>query len=832
MKKVVKIAAIVVAVIIVLLIALPFMFRGKIAELVKTEGNKMLNAEFDFASLDISLIRHFPQASLSLEDFWLKGKGDFANDTLVQAGEVTATVNLLSLFGNSGYDISRIYIDDICLHAIVLEDGRANWDIMKADSTTTDTAATEEGSGNFRIKLQRVELDGVDLIYDDHQGNMFTEVDGLALTCRGDLSGERSTLQLKAETDGVTYRTGGVPFLNKARITARLDVDADFANGRYELKDNALTLNAIEANLDGWVQLGEAKTDMDIKLHTNDIGFKEVLSLVPAIYAKDFDQLKTDGTATLSAYAKGSLQGDNVPAFKADLTVKDGMFQYPSLPAGVDQINIQACVENPGGPIDGTTVTIQPFSFRLANNPFSLTATVKTPISDPDFTLTAQGTLDLSKVKDVYPLEDMELNGVVKADMNVAGRLSYIEKGEYDNVKAGGTIALSNMKLKMTDLPDINIQKSLFTFTPQYLQLSETTVHIGQNDITADSRFENYMGYALKGSTLHGTLNIKSNHMNVNDFMSADTTATAVADTTGTAQPTETGFLLIIPKNIDFTMQANLKEVLFDSMTFKDVNGKLTVRGGKVDMQNLSLGAMGGNVVLNGSYSTADPKTPTFDAGLKLTGLSFTETYKQLDMVQQLAPIFANLKGTYSGHINLDTQLDQTMSPVLSTMEGDGSLSTRDLSLSGVAAIDKIADAINKPDLKNLSAKDMNLDFTIKDGRIETQPFDLKLGDYTLNLSGTTGLDQTIDYSGKLQLPESAGKLAEYTTFDLKIGGTFTSPSVKVDAKSMANQALKSAGEKALDKLTEKLGGKDSSNAEGEKKNVVDKVLNIFKKKK
>ena len=104
-------------------------------------------------------------------------------------------------------------------------------------------------------------------------------------------------------------------------------------------------------------------------------------------------------------------------------------------------------------------------------------------------------------------------------------------------------------------------------------------------------------------------------------------------------------------------MQANLKEVLFDSMTFKDVNGKLTVRGGKVDMQNLSLGAMGGNVVLNGSYSTADPKTPTFDAGLKLTELSFAETYKQLDMVQQLAPIFANLKGTYSGTSTLTPNL-------------------------------------------------------------------------------------------------------------------------------------------------------------------------------
>ena len=55
MKKVFKIAAIVIGVLIVLLLALPFLFRGKIADLVKTEGNKMLNAEFDFASLDISL---------------------------------------------------------------------------------------------------------------------------------------------------------------------------------------------------------------------------------------------------------------------------------------------------------------------------------------------------------------------------------------------------------------------------------------------------------------------------------------------------------------------------------------------------------------------------------------------------------------------------------------------------------------------------------------------------------------------------------------------------------------------------------------------------------
>ena len=825
MKKGLKITGVVIAVILILLLVLPLAFKGKIETLVKTEGNKMLNGQFDFRSLNISLLRHFPQASLTLEDFWLKGEGDFATDTLVKAGELTATVNLFSLMG-SNYEISRIYVEDTYLHAIVLEDGRANWDVMKTDSTATVEETTEESSP-FAISLKKVKFDNVNLVYDDRQGKMYAELHDLQLTCSGDFASEHSAVELEAETDGVTFQMNGVPFLSNAEIATRMNVDADFANGKYTLKDNMFRLNAIETNLDGWLAMKGEAMDMDLKLNTNSVGFKELLSLIPAIYAKDFEKLKTDGSATLSAYAKGTLQGDTVPQFKADLTVENAMFRYPDLPAGVDKINIKASVENPGGNVDGTVVTVAPLEFNLAGNPFSLTAEVRTPISDPDFRFEANGKIDLGMIKQVYPLEDMQLNGVLQANMKAASKLSYIEKEQYDKVEASGTIGLSGMDLKMKDMPDVNIQRSLFTFTPQYLQLSETTVNIGQNDITADSKFENYMGYVLKGRTLKGTLNIRSNYMNLNDFMSADTTAVAetAAASDSTAAASE-GSLLIIPTNIDFQMQTALNKVLFNKMEFSDVKGKLIVKNGEVNMQNLSLNTMGGNVVINGGYSTADVKKPAFDAGLKMTNLSFAQTYKELDMVRGMAPIFENLKGNFSGSMNIKTDLDQTMSPLLETAQGNGSLSTKDLVLSGVPAIDKIADAVNKPELKELKVKDLNLDFTIKDGRVETKPFDIKMGDYNLNLSGTTGLDQTIDYSGKVKLPSSAGSIASLTTFDLKIGGTFTSPTVKVDAKSMANQALQSVGEQVLDKLTNK-----SDTASGKKENVVNKVLNIFKKK-
>lgn len=826
MKKVLKIAGITLGVLLILILVLPFAFQGKIEKLVKQEGNKMLNAQFDFSALDISLIRNFPSASITLEDFWLKGAGEFQNDTLIQAGELTAAVNLFSLFGNSGYDISKIIIEDTKVKAIVLENGHPNWDVMKPSADTTDTEETPTESAPIRIKLQKLSIKDLSVSYDDRQGGMYAAINHLNATCSGDFGSERTTVDLSMETPSLTYRTGGIPFLNKARLEADMNVDADFANNKYTLKDNTISLNAIQVNIDGWAAMQKNGIGMDMKLNTNEVGFKELLSLIPAIYAKDFQDLKTDGKASLTAFAKGILGQDQVPQFEVALDVKDGMFRYPSLPAGVENINIAANVKNAGGNIDATEITVSPFDFVLAGNPFSLKASVKTPMSDPDLQASAQGTLDLGKIKEVYPLEDMTLNGTIQADMNLAGKLSYIEKEQYGQMKAAGSIRMNNMKLNLQDMPAIDIQRSTFSFSPRYLQLSETTINIGQNDLTVDSRFENYLGYALKGSTLKGNLNISSNHIHVNDFISSDTTTVQAPEThdSTTVSSSEAG-VIRIPENIDFTMQANLKEVLFDKMKLETVSGVLTVKNGTVDMRNLSFNTMGGSITANGAYSAPKGVQPHLNAGFDMKGIGFAQAYEELGLVQQLAPIFSGLKGNFSGNLKINTPLDEKMSPVMQQVQGSGSLSTKDLSLSDVKFINQVADIVKKPSMKDIQVKDLNLDFEIADGRVTTQPFDLKLGDYTMNLSGSTGLDQTIDYTGKITLP-SGGIGSKLGTVDMTIGGTFTSPKVGIDMASLA----KNAAEQALKGLVK--GNDENGEETKEKESVIDKALNLFKKKK
>ena len=75
MKKIVKIVAIVVAVVLVAAFVAPMLLRGKIAQIVKREANEMFDARVDFEKLDISLLRHFPRASLDLKGLTVMGAG-------------------------------------------------------------------------------------------------------------------------------------------------------------------------------------------------------------------------------------------------------------------------------------------------------------------------------------------------------------------------------------------------------------------------------------------------------------------------------------------------------------------------------------------------------------------------------------------------------------------------------------------------------------------------------------------------------------------------------------------------------------------------------------
>src|SRR5688572_22958104 len=135
MKKLLKIGLIIILALFVILLTIPFIFKGKIIEIVKTEINKNVNAKVDFADVDISLIRKFPKVSAAIEKLRVVGTGSFSRDTLLSADDIDVALNLMSFIRGDKMKIYSIDIHKPRVQAIVAKDGTVNWDIMKPDST-------------------------------------------------------------------------------------------------------------------------------------------------------------------------------------------------------------------------------------------------------------------------------------------------------------------------------------------------------------------------------------------------------------------------------------------------------------------------------------------------------------------------------------------------------------------------------------------------------------------------------------------------------------------------------------------------------------------------
>lgn len=811
MKRFLKITATVVAVVLVVAIVTPLLLRGKIGDIVKREANAMLAARLDFEKLDISLLRNFPNASLNLKGLTLVGTDRFEGDTIVAARRITVVVNLMSLVGDEGFEVRKIILASPALHAHKLADGAVNWDVMKPSEQADTTAAEESAPSSFRLSVRDFRLTDAVIRYEDDSTGMELRTAPLSLRLSGDMSAESTQLDLDLLAGGVDFTQGGVPLLHDAELALDAEIDADLAEGRFTFSRNTLRLNAIEMRLDGWVQqVGDALA-MDVSAGCSEVRFKDLLSLIPAFYKHEFRSLAASGELSMELWARGQMHGAQLPAFELKTEVHNGSFQYSSLPKAVTDINIAAKVSNAGGELDKTEVEISEFGLKMAGNSLSATGYATNLMSDPTFRATLSGRVDLGAIREVYPLEKgIDLAGRIAASMKLSGRMSDVESGRYERISASGSLVVEQLGLHVQQLPEVFIRRAAATISPQAMTLGEFGVTVGGSDLSATGQLTGYLGYLMRGEQLAGRLYVKSDLLDLNEIRAA-VPADAEAESADAEKPAEEAAAapaqaIVVPKNLNLSLNAELKKVLFEKMVITDIAGEMSVAGGTLSLDRLGLQLFGGKASASGRYSTAaDPAHPTLSLAASIAKASFPRTFEEIEAVRQLAPIFEKASGDYSLSIDMRTTLDAAMSPDLMSLTAQGEISSENVSVEGVEVFDKLADLLKNDKLRRIEARDLKIRFSIKDGRVTTEPFDLKMGDVNVNMSGTTGLDRTIDYTAKVTLPAGVGGVLG--AVNVGIGGTFTSPKITLGVQETVEQVVSNVVSEQIDNLTGGRGG-------------------------
>ena len=277
---------------ILLFIAIPYFFKDKILTVVKEQANTFLNAEVNFSDVELSLLWTFPDFNFAINDITVTGKEEFDGLKLADVKKVSLGIDLMSVLSGN-YKITGFSIDNPNLYVKVLKNGKANYDIVKSDSTTTveETAVdTSTSDFAFQLALQHYAINNANIVYDDAPMHMFVDIKNLTHTGSGDFTMTNYDLFTKTTIDAITVAYEGVKYLTKTKVSADFIANIDMAKGiAIKWRDNAFKLNDLGLALDGSIDMPNDKDiHMDLNFAAGDTKFASVLSMIPAAYTADF----------------------------------------------------------------------------------------------------------------------------------------------------------------------------------------------------------------------------------------------------------------------------------------------------------------------------------------------------------------------------------------------------------------------------------------------------------------------------------------------------------------------------------------------------------------
>ncbi len=811
MTRFLKIFLGVIAGIFLLLLILPFAFKGKIEAKVKEVINEEVNATVGWDKFSLSLIRHFPNLSMGLKGFTVVNDAPFEGDTLVKVGNFTLSVDLMSALRGNAIEVKSILIDQPVINLKVNADSIANWDIVPP-SEEVEVEVKEGEAATFEVQLQSFKIVNGALSYADATMDFRTSLRGFNATMRGDLTESYTTIEIESDIEALDLVFEKVRYINAAPIDLTASIGADLDNMVFTFEDNELNFSGVPLFMEGTLAVLEEGYDMDLRLAASETEFKTLLALVPAEYLKDVEGLQTEGSMTLEATAKGVfVDTDHMPAFNFLLHVMDGHIRYPDLPKSIDDIQVHMVVDNPGGSMDNTLTEIKSFHFELDNNPFDAHLVVSTPVSNATFKGGMKGSINFASLTQAIPMDSIEMTGLVTADLTLDGNYNMIEQERYEDLQANGTMVLKGFEFRSPDFPmGILVSEADLAFSPRYLELKNFMSRVGESDFSMKGRLENYLAYVLQDGTLKGTLQHNSKYINSNELM-----AMAGEEEVVSEEETEPLGKVLVPANLDFVISTQIDQLLYDKLTLSNINGQLIVKDARLVMKALRTSLLKGTMVMNGEYNTQDTLKPFVDFDLAINTVDLNQAAHSFTMVESMMPVAQFANGSVSSKLKFSSLIGDDFSPILSTFNGNGQLSSSEIEISGAKVQTALVSLLKDDKYGIARARDILVNFKIDNGNVFVDPFDVNVFGKKANISGSQSLDQTMDYLIKMPVSRSeissvAGLLGgslpagEDILVGIKITGPVSDPKLSLSTEELSN-VVKDEIRKEAEKLGEEV---------------------------
>ena len=575
----------------------------------------------------------------------------------------------------------------------------------------------------------------------------------------------------------------------------------DLKQLRMNLGSNPIEAKATIANLRDY------KMDANVLAQLN---LEELMGIFP------MEGMDLKGNFAIDLKASGIYDSvrNIMPSVDASMVLANGFVKSDSFPAPLQDVKFQATVNNASGRMEDTRINVKNFSMLMEGERVTADLLLE-DLVDYKWDLALKGALDLEKMTKLFPQEGMKLTGKITADITTRGKYSDLKAERYDRLPTSGTASIENLTYSASDLPySVALARAEMSFDPRQINLRELNGTIGKSDFRVNGSVLNYLGYALgKGETIKGVVNFDSRLLDLNEFMTNEEESAADTSSYG---------VVPVPKDIDFVLHSSVARVRFMDFNVTNASGDILVKDGVADLKGLKFNMLGGAFAMNGRYDPRDLAHPKYDMSLNVESISIQQAAQSLTLVRTYAPVAGLVQGNFSTDFKISGELTPAMSPNLTTVNAEGLIKIAQAALTQSKLVTGITALTRLDNTDQVTLKDVLMSAKITDGRLSVKPFNVKFGDYTTAVSGSTGLDGSIDYMLKMNVPAgkagaqlqnfinkntSSNNPTDVIPVTIALGNTYNNPDFKLIAdeqkqqvqEAVTNVAKEEAG-KALEK--------------------------------
>lgn len=843
MKKLLIVLSSIIALFVLTIILVPVLFKDRIVSAVQTEIDKSINAKvnFDPSKIDISLLSNFPNLSLGVRDFSITGNDTFEGDTLFATKDFSVEMDIVAIIRGEPLNIKGIMLDQPLINIIVLEDGSANYDITypSEEEEEEQTSSEEEvklGIDHWEIKNGRIN-------YYDQMSDMAISLLNVNHTGNGDFTQSVFDMETKTTAEDFSFAYDGDVYVAHKTLKADLLLGMNLDSMKFTFKDAKATLNDFNLEFNGFFAMPTDDYEMDINFATTDTQFKNILSLVPGMYADGFDDLETRGEFDFSGFVKGIYSETSMPGFAVDLVVRDAFVKSSDVPLPVEKIAMEMHAKSESGDLKDGFLEVKNFGLTIDKDRFTANAKVHN-FDSPIWDLNIQGALNLDIISKIEPSNEFKMSGIITANINSKGSYADVEKEDYSKLQTTGSLKMQNFSYAEKGAPDFIISNADMDFNPESITLTTLKGNYGKSDFNLNGSLSNYIAYAIdEKGVIEGNMRLTSTLLDINEMMGVSD-----EDVAETPEDTTAMEVVVIPKNVNFTFDATAQTIQYDNFEMKNAVGQIKVKDGILTLDPLKVNMLEGSINMTGLYNSQDEYAPKFDFSLDISQLSIPATFKNVTTVQKFVPIAEKMEGKFSTDFKIRGLMTQEMMPDLASVSGGGLIKIADAAVKDSKVINGVTSLSKLDNTDEVILDDVQVQAEIKDGRLSVKPFDVKMGKYKATVEGSTGLTGDIAYNLKMNVPTGGiGKAANSAISNLlgsnveavgssvnlnfNITGTYDDPKVNIgktstEGGSSATSSVKEQVSDRLDEEKEKLkteveaqtqAAKDSAKAEAER---------------